>query len=125
MDRNQSSWQTLKVRARFENIVTANLTSQGLSAFFPPYVATRVRDGRTRSIQLPLFPGYVFCRMTRAQKPGALMTPGVLYVATKCAAEDPIVENEIAALKAVIRSPLHYEAGPLMTSGLRVQVIDG
>jgi transcription antitermination factor NusG len=125
MDRNLSPWHAVRVRSRFENIVTANLTCQGLAVFYPTYVARRERDGRTSTIDLPLFPGYVFCRIGASSKSKVLLSAGVLFVAGDSASRQSVVENEISALQSLTRSSLHYEAAPLTSSGLRVQVIDG
>ena len=119
MDRNQYSWHALKVRARFENIVTAKLTSQGLCAFFPPYVAAQ-RDGRSRSIELPLFPGYVFCRLDQARRLPVLSTSGVLHIVGIGKAPVAVEPAELEAVWRIVHSDLlsnpwpHLEAGQMV-----------
>ncbi len=125
MSRTQSPWLALRVRPRFENLVTANLTSQGFDVFFPTYVVERQRDGRIRTIELPLFPGYVFCRVPRGSRTSVLMTPGVLFASGAGRAQETAVENELANLQKIVRSRLHYEVGPYTTPGVNVQVIEG
>ena len=125
MDRNHSPWHAVRVRSRFENIVTANLAGEGLMVFYPTYLARRERDGRSKAIELPLFPGYVFCRIGSSNKGKVLLCAGVLFVAGDTSSQQSAVENELFALQCVTRSSLHYEAAPLTSSGIRVQVIDG
>jgi hypothetical protein len=93
--------------------------------FYPTRVARRERDGQVRTIDLPLFPGYVFCRIAASSKSKVLLSAGVLFVAGDASSRQSAVENEISVLQSLTRSSLHYEAAPLTSSGLRVQVIDG
>jgi hypothetical protein len=54
-------WYALYVRARFERAAERCLKGKGYQAFSPFYQTIRKRSGRTKVLDLPLFPGYVFC----------------------------------------------------------------
>src|SRR6266446_4384964 len=55
-------WYALHVRTRFEKVVARNLRGKGYEEFLPLYSRTNRWSDRVKEIELPLFPGYVFCR---------------------------------------------------------------
>ena len=55
-------WYALYVRPRFEKLVHYQLAEKGYETFFPTYISRRKWSDRVKSLCLPLFPGYVFCR---------------------------------------------------------------
>ena len=56
------SWYALHVKPRFEKYVTGQLSVKGYETFMPSYVSKRKWSDRVKTLSLPLFPGYVFCR---------------------------------------------------------------
>ncbi|WP_428231987.1 UpxY family transcription antiterminator [Flavobacterium sp.] len=59
MDRKQG-WHVLYVRYRHESKVYKELTEKKLEAFLPMATSIRKWSDRTKKIQVPLFPSYVF-----------------------------------------------------------------
>jgi hypothetical protein len=54
------------------------------------------------------------------------MTPGVLYVEGNGKnVATPVDEVEIAAIKTVVRSGLHYQPWPFVNAGPKVLIING
>lgn len=73
-----SEWYALQVRPRFERVVASHLKKQNIECYLP--LRRLSRQSRTRSIELPLLPGYVFC-CVQNREGGSLWTiPGVLNV---------------------------------------------
>src|ERR1700694_2480614 len=56
-----SSWFALKVRTRSEAIAVMGLRNRGYEPFSPTYHERRQYSDRLKAVDLPLFPGYVFC----------------------------------------------------------------
>ena len=54
-------WYALYVRSRHERVVESGLRGKGYVAFSPFYRTKRKRVDRIAEIDVPLFPGYVFC----------------------------------------------------------------
>ena len=61
-EQNESApWFAIYVRSHFERAVEQCLKGKGYQAFSPFYQDDTKRSGRTKVLDLPLFPGYVFC----------------------------------------------------------------
>src|ERR1035438_2563821 len=72
-------WYALHVRSRYEKTVSTVLRHKGFTEFLPIYRSRRHWSKRIAEIDLPLFPGYVFCRLDRAERSVPIMTtPGVI-----------------------------------------------
>jgi len=56
------NWYAIQVRPRAEFSTANILLSKGLEPYVPQYRATRQWSDRQVKVDLPLFPGYVFCR---------------------------------------------------------------
>jgi hypothetical protein len=119
-------WCVLRVRSRFEQLVRAHLSGRGFEVFLPSRIVRRKLSTQIKTIELPLFPGYLFCRARLPQQRELALTPGVLYLHANGTAEEcAITESEITALQTVTRSPIPYESGGLINSGHPVQVLNG
>jgi len=80
---------------------------------------------RIRETELPLFPGYVFCRMDPAHRLAVLTSTGVVGTVGVGKVPVPIEEREIDAIRAVIHSGLPCQPWPFMHQGDTVQVKHG
>ena len=70
-------WYALHAHSRFEKAVVRNLEGKGFEPFLP--LCTRVRrwSDRIKQVEIPLFPGYVFCRFDASNRLPILTIPGV------------------------------------------------
>src|SRR6266550_3392438 len=77
--KKDSPWFAVQVRARSEKLVASILENKGFENLLPVYKIKRQRSDRVLAIELPLFPGYLFCRLdlTRRLLP-LFTTPGVV-----------------------------------------------
>src|SRR5215471_13088459 len=73
-------WYALYVRSRHEKVVEGGLRGKGYTAFSPFYRTKRKRVDRVAEIDVPLFPGYVFCLFDSTRRLPILMTPGIVGV---------------------------------------------
>jgi transcription antitermination factor NusG len=78
-----------------------------------------------KSISLPLFPSYVFCRFDVNQRLPILVTPGVNSVVGTAKAPEPIHESEIAAIRLVEGSGIAARPWPYLQTGAIVRIEDG
>src|SRR5690348_1031085 len=70
-------WFAIAIKPQHERAVQEGLDQKGLETFLPLYWATRRWSDRVKRLQLPLFPGYVFCRFDCSVRTPILRTPGV------------------------------------------------
>jgi transcription antitermination factor NusG len=121
----QDLWYALQVKPRFERTVVTHLVSRGYDPFLPNYSVKRRWSDRVKSIELPLFPGYLFCRFDLNHRLPILSTPGVNSIVGIGKAPQPISELEMEAIRTVIGSGLHYEPHPYLNVGQLVRVERG
>lgn len=71
---NSLPWFALRVKSRHEQIASTVLSGKGYESFLPSYRIRRRWTDRIKETDLPLFPGYVFCRMDTADRLPVLMS---------------------------------------------------
>ncbi len=105
--------------------MAANLGNKGLESFVPLYRARRQWTDRRQSVELPLFPGYVFCRFAYASRLPVLNTPGVTSVVGFSNVPAPVAEEEIDRIRAIHASGLPAKPWPYLEAGQRVRIERG
>ena len=111
-------WYALHVRSKFEHLVSVTLRGKGYQEFLPLYRSRRRWSDRVKEIDLPLFPGYLFCRFdVRDRLLPILSTPGVIAIVAAGKTPVPVSEEEIAVVQAVVRSGLPTLPWPCLTIG--------
>ena len=91
----------------------------------PSYVSKRKWSDRVKTLSLPLFPGYVFCRFDLHTRLPILVTPGVMAVVGVGKAPVAIEDGEILAIHRVIDSGLPTQRWPYLNCGEMVRVETG
>ena len=120
----EREWYVLQVRTRFEKVVAYHLQAKDYQEYVPLYRSRRQWTDRTKEIELPLFPGYVFCKMNLTERLPILVSPGVIGIVSIGRMPVSVPEQEILAVQNVVKSGLAYQPCPSLT-GQRVRVEDG
>ena len=115
-------WYALHVRTRFEKVVARNLQSKGFEEFLPLYHRTSNWSDRKKVIELPLFPGYVFCRFNSQNRLPVLTIPGVNAIVGIGKTLMPVEERELNDIRALLDSNSSFEPCPFLQIGQRVSV---
>ncbi len=123
--RRRRPWFALQVRSRIERSVAVNLQVQGYEWFFPTYKARRRWSDRVKDVELPLFPGYLFCRFDPEDRFPVVKTPGVIQIVGIGKKPVPVNEAEISAIQTIIRSGLPRQPWPYLILGQRVRIEQG
>ena len=119
-------WFAVYTTARHEKRVDQHLRMREVEHYLPLYQAQRKwSDGSRVTLDLPLFPGYIFVRIKRAERVRVLEVPGVLAIVGGTGrAPAPLPEADIEAL----RLGLHLrraEPHPLLKVGQRARIRSG
>ena len=77
---NNDRWYALQLRSRWESSTAALLSCKGYETFLPIYKTLKRGGGKSKELQSPLFPGYLFCRFNVCDRLPVLITPGVISV---------------------------------------------
>jgi len=118
-------WFALAVRSQHEKAVQEQLLAKSLEAYVPLYRARRRWSDRTKTLELPLFSRYAFCRFSYEDRLMVLSTPGVLKVVGFGGKPTPVPENEIEAIRAMIASGRGVMPWPVLRLGQRVRIEAG
>ena len=115
-------WYALHVRTRFEKVVARNLQGKGFEEFLPLYRRTSNWSDRKKVIELPLFPGYVFCRFNAQNRLPILTIPGINAIVGIGKTLLPVEERELNDIRAVLDSNSSFEPCSFLQIGQRVSV---
>jgi transcription antitermination factor NusG len=118
-------WFAIRVKSNFEKKVATGLRSRGLEEFLPLYQSRRRLSDRYKTVDLPLFPGYLFCRLDLDHRLPLLTTAGFLYIVSVGNKPVPIDEGEVAAVQFVVRSGVPAMPWPSLAVGQRVRLEGG
>jgi transcription antitermination factor NusG len=118
------AWYALRVKPRFEKMVSCGLRGKGYDEFLPLSHSQRKHNGRTRTVDLPLFPGYLFCRFDAKKRLPIMTSPGVLYVVTQGDKLAPVRDEDIASVRIALESGLPVASHQYLP-GNRVRVLAG
>jgi transcription antitermination factor NusG len=119
------SWFALHVKSRYEQRVAAIALNKGYRLFLPLYKARRRWSDRVQEVDLPLFPGYLFCRLGGESWLPLLKTPGVFGLVGVGKTAQPIDDTEITTIQATVESGLLAKPWPFMNFGQRVLLEHG
>jgi transcription antitermination factor NusG len=119
------NWYALRVKSRCEKVVGSMVQNKGFQEFVPLYQSRRKWSDRVKSVDMPLFPGYVFCRLNPQLRLPVLTIPGALHFVGIGKLPVPIDDAEIASIQSAVRSGLVTEPWPFLEIGQRVQLEDG
>jgi transcription antitermination factor NusG len=118
-------WYALRTKSLSEKLVAAALLGKGYQHFLPTYAVRNRWSDRLQRVEVPLFPGYVFCRLDASCPLPVLVTPGVSYIVGLGRVPAPIPDGEIEALQTVARSGVPAAPWPYLRVGQTVRVTHG
>jgi len=118
-------WFALRVKSRCEKVVSTIARNKGFEEFLPLYKSRQRWSDRVKSVEFPLFPGYVFCRLDPQYRLPLLTIPGVLHFVGIGKIPVPIDDSEILAIQSAVASGLSTEPWPYLEVGQRVRLEDG
>lgn len=121
-DADPGSWFALQVRTRWESSISVLLEGKGYRTFLPTFRLKKRWGGKTREVNSPLFPGYVFCQFDVHKRLPILVTPGVLAVVGRGRTPIAVEEAEIAAIQNVVLSGVEAEPWPYLEVGQKVRI---
>ena len=119
-------WFALYTASRHEKRVAQHLSQREIEFYLPLYKSERKwSDGSRVTLDLPLFPGYLFIHIQRSERSRVLGVPGALAVVGGTGGEPACLPD--ATIHA-LRSGLEARPArphPLLTAGQRVRIRSG
>src|SRR4051812_37182153 len=118
-------WYVLRVKHKHEKSVARSLEAKGYEGFLPLYrTRRRVLANRTDA-DVPLLPGYVFCRLNITNRLPVLMIPGIFHILHSGKLFPAVEESEISALQSIAASGLYALPWPFLKAGQTVYLEEG
>jgi transcription antitermination factor NusG len=115
-------WFALTTKPRHEKSAARILLNKGLEPFLPLCPSRRHWSDRVKSVDLPLFPGYVFCRFDYERRLTVLTTPGVTSIIGFDNAPTPVSDEEIDRIRTIVASGLPAQPWPYIHVGEAVRI---
>jgi transcription antitermination factor NusG len=115
----------LTVKPRHEKAASLNLRMRGVDEFVPLYRARHSWSDRIKTVELPLFPGYAFCRMDPSRRLTVLNTPGIASIIGFGGQDATIPDEEIRAVRRIVDAGTPAQPWPYLCVGQRVVVRRG
>jgi transcriptional antiterminator NusG len=125
--RQEENWFAVQTRPRHEKRVALALECKGICAFLPVHRAVRQWSDRKQVLELPLFSNYVFVKTDngREARAGILRTDGVVRFVGSGGLGTAIPEEQMDAIRTVIKEEVAFTHHPFLTVGQKVRIRGG
>ncbi len=119
-------WFAVYTTCRHEKRIAQHLSQREIEHYLPLYRADRKwRDGSRVTLELPLFPSYIFVRIKRSERVSVLNVPGALAVVGGTGGEPaPLPDIAIEALRIGLKDH-RIEPHPLLRVGQFARIRSG
>jgi transcriptional antiterminator NusG len=118
-------WLALQVRSGWEIRSAYALKEYGYEEFLPLYQQKRKWSDRTKLVDVPLFPGYLFLRFDAANHTPVLSVPGIIRFVGTGNAPVPVEDSEIEALQRATQAAVNYGPCAFLEVGQEVEIRNG
>jgi transcription antitermination factor NusG len=123
----QACWYAIRTRSRHERVAANELAAQGIRVFLPLVTSLRQWSDRRKEVELPLFPGYAFVRVSyfSQDRVRVLRATGVVSFVGPNPAGASIPDEQIDAIRTVLLGKVPVNTHPFLKVGQRVRVRGG
>jgi transcription antitermination factor NusG len=122
---NEVKWYAAYTSAHHEKRVAEQLERRSVENFLPLYDSVRRWKDRRVRLQMPLFPGYVFVRISARDRLKVQQVPGVAHLVGFGGQLTPVPEEDIQAIRACLVEPNKVQPHRYLKRGQRVRVLNG
>ncbi len=116
------NWYAVYTRSRHEKIVKHALMEKGIESFLPLRRVLSQWKDRRKSVEKPLFPGYLFVRVQEGRLYLVTMTKGAVYVLGNGDKPIPVPDEQIEAVRRLMEGPYAAVLWPYLQKGKRVRI---
>ncbi|WP_343674170.1 UpxY family transcription antiterminator [Chitinophaga sp.] len=121
----RQNWFVLYTRPKFEKRIAEQISKLNYESFLPIRTCFRKWSDRVKRIEEPLFPNYVFVRITSNDSFKLLSVSGVVKLITCEGKPVSVSESEIEIIKKIAVTNPAVTSENLETVGEKVRVISG
>jgi len=117
----ESRWCAVYVITRHEKAVADHMARRSVECFLPLYHSVRNWKNRRAHVELPLFPSYLFIRISVAERIRALEVPGVVHIVSFRGMPVAVPDEQIEALRMALQLR-RSEPYPYLAAGGRIRI---
>jgi transcription antitermination factor NusG len=121
----ESHWYAVCTRPNHEKRVAEQLQRKNLEQLLPLYNSVRQWKDRKVCLAMPLFPGYVFVRISLQERLRVLEIPGVAYFVGFGNQAACLPEEDLRSLQGCMNRESNAQPHPYLCVGDRVRVKSG
>ena len=120
-------WYAVQTRYGAERKVKARLGTKGVEAFLPVLEVVHRWSDRRKTIEVPLFSGYTFVRVTLSAEArlGVLHTEGVIKFVGFGGETVPIPAKQIEDIQKLLVNKVPCSLRPFLKTGQRIRIRGG
>lgn len=119
------AWYAVQTRPRHEKRIAEELRLRAVEGFLPLHrCRNRWKNGVVADVELPLFPCYLFVRVSQCDRLRLLQVPGVVGFAVNSAHPTALADKDIEALRT-LEVIGRAEPHPFLKIGDRVRIVAG
>jgi transcription antitermination factor NusG len=118
-------WYAVYTCVNQERRVASEIAARGVEHFLPVYRSVRRWKDRRVTLELPLFPGYLFTRLALRDRLRVLQIRNVVRFVGFAGQAAALPEEEMNRLRAGLSGDVLAEPHPFLTAGRRVRVRSG
>ena len=123
----QMQWYAVQTRSNFENRIAHDLRGKGIEAYLPALTEERQWKDRKKTVEMPLFRGYLFVRLTDSLEARwkVLTSSGVVRIVGRGREAEPVPDPEIESIQRLIQTGAPLAPHVYLREGLKVRVRSG
>jgi transcription termination/antitermination protein NusG len=118
-------WYAAYTCAKHEKRVAGELGAREVQHFLPLYISVRRWKDRRVTLDLPLFPGYVFVRLALRDRLRVLQIPSVVRLVGFGGSPTALPDTEMEIMRLGLLKGLRAEPHPFLTVGRRLRITGG
>jgi len=118
-------WYAIHTKSRHEKFVRDQFDAKDITHLLPLHHRRSKWKDRVKVIEEPLFRGYIFANFTLQQKLPILQTAGVVRLVGINGGPEPVPEEQIDAIRKMVKCELPYDPHPYLKEGMHVRVTRG
>lgn len=118
-------WYAAYTCANHEKRVAVELGAREVEHFLPLYSSVRRWKDRRVTLDLPLFPGYVFVRLALHERLRVVQIPSVVRLVGFNGMPTALPDEEMEILRSGLSERLRAEPHPFLNVGRRVRITSG
>jgi transcription elongation factor/antiterminator RfaH len=120
-----SQWHVVYTFPNFEKKIYNQLLQQNIDAYLPCQHVVRQWSDRKKKVEVPLFPNYVFVKVSKSEHFKVLSTNGVVRFISFCGIPAVMPKEDIEAIRLLINGNWKIDKEAYFAVGDRVKIIHG